>query len=98
MKKRFGLEAARTAVKCLLAFAGLVCVAALIIGNDVPNLGGTALLIAMVCIVLCIVVLIVWMRCPFCGKVIVVNCLAAKTCPHCKRNLTTGAKGKKSKR
>ena len=95
MKKRFGLETARTIVKCLMAFAGLVCVAALIVGDDLPHFGVTALMIAAACIVLCMLVMAVGMRCPFCGRVIVVNCLGAKTCPHCRRNLVTGKKEKK---
>ena len=94
MKRNSDIERARTAIKCLLAFAGLVCVAALIAGDSVPGLGGTALLIAAVCVVLIVLVLAAWMRCPFCGKVIVVNCLAAKTCPHCGRNLVNGKKEK----
>ena len=97
MRKKFNMETARTVIKCLLAFAGLICIAALIFGDELPNLGGTALLIAAVCIVLCIFVLATGMRCPFCGKVIVVNCLAAKTCPHCGRDLVTGKKGKNKK-
>ena len=95
MKRNSDLERGRTAIKCLLAFAGLVCVAALIVGDSVPGLGWMALLIAAVCVVLIVLVLVTWMRCPFCGRVIVVNCLAAKVCPHCGRNFSTGAKEKK---
>ena len=36
-------------------------------------------------------------RCPSCNKVIFFGLLAAKTCPRCKRSLTTGQKVKKSK-
>ena len=98
MKKRFGIQTARNIIKCLMAFAGLVCIAALIIGDELPNFGGTALLIATVCIVLCFVVLATGMKCPFCGKVIIRNALVAKECPHCGRNLVTGEKGKKRSR
>ena len=95
MKRKYGIGTARRIIKCLMAFAGLVCIAALIFGDEFPSLGVTALLIAAVCIVLCFIVLATGMKCPFCGKVIVRNALVAKDCPHCGRNLVTGEKGKK---
>ena len=97
MKRKYGIGTARRIIKCLMAFAGLVCIAALIFGDELPNLGGTALLIAAVCIVLCFIVLATGMKCPFCGRVIVRNALVAKSCPHCGRDLVTGEKTKKKR-
>ena len=34
-------------------------------------------------------------RCPYCGKRIFAGVLAVKSCPKCRRNLTTGKKVKK---
>ena len=36
-------------------------------------------------------------RCPYCGKHIIAGVLAVKTCPSCRRSLSTGKKVKKSK-
>ena len=36
-------------------------------------------------------------RCPYCGKIIFLGVLAVKTCPKCRRDLTSGKKVKKSR-
>lgn len=37
----------------------------------------------------------IWARCPYCGKHLFVNMLKHKTCPKCRRALTTPRKIKK---
>ena len=44
-----------------------------------------------------IVIIVRECRCPHCGKIIFLGVLAVTSCPNCKRSLTTGKKGKKSK-
>ena len=97
MKQNVSFETARNIVKCLLAVAAIVCVIALILGDDAGNFVSTAALIAVVCLVLAVILVVTCLKCPFCGRMIISKCLVVKNCPHCGRNLVTGLKGKKKK-
>ena len=72
----------RDLVKKLVIVAAIACVLGLLTQSN-PTLQ--------------IYTIIKYCRCPSCNKVIFFGLLAAKTCPRCKRSLTTGQKVKKSK-
>ena len=97
-KQNVSFEAARNIIKCLLGIAAILCIVALILGEDAVTFGTYAAVVAVGCIVLAIIVLITGMRCPYCGQLIVRKCLIVKSCPHCGRDLVSGLKGKKGKR
>lgn len=97
-KQNVGFETARNIIKCLLALAAILCVVALVLGEDAATFGTYAAIVAVGCIVLSILVLIVGCKCPYCGQLIIRKVLVVKTCPHCGRNLVSGLKGKKGKR
>ena len=96
-KQNVSFETARNIIKCLLALAAILCIVALILGEDAATFGTYAAVVAVGCIVLSIFVLLVGMKCPYCGSLIVKKCLIVKSCPHCGRDLTSGLKSKKGK-
>lgn len=98
MRPKLKLSTARNIVRCLLTLAIVLCVVDLLFGGRLPGYRAAAGLIALLCIAAAVILLIAAIRCPFCDKVIIRNALGAKVCPHCGRNLVTGAKGKKSRR
>jgi len=97
-KQNVSFEMARNIIKCLLAIAAIICVIALILGEEYVTFCSSAVMIALGCVVLAILVLVTCMKCPYCGKLIIRKCLLVKSCPHCGRNLVSGLKGKKGKR
>ena len=56
-------------------------------------------LLLTVLMVLSLICLFAFCRCPWCGKRITSGLMQIKVCPHCNRNLETGlrAKGKKKR-
>ena len=97
MKQNVTFEMAKNIIKCLLAVAGVMCVIALIIGEDGGSFSVYAAVIAVVCLLAAIFVVATAMRCPYCGRAIIRKCLVVKSCPHCGRNLVSGLKGKKKR-
>ena len=50
------------------------------------------------CILMCAFFALTGLKCPWCGKRIIRNCLVVRDCPCCRRNLATGEKMKGKKR
>ena len=89
-------ETARSLVKGFLIAGVVCCLGALLTPTNAP-VGFYLTYGSVGCMVLCIFFIIVGLRCPYCGKHIIRNCLVVKSCPHCRRNLKTGMKAKHKK-
>ena len=86
----------RDLVKKLVIAAAVACVLGLLTQSN-QTLQLIFVVASTLVFVYAIYVIIKFCRCPSCNKVIFFGLLAAKTCPRCKRSLTTGQKVKKSK-
>lgn len=91
------LEKARKVIKALLLVGIVLCITALIIQGSYPVIGVYMTLGGVICVVMSLVMVFTYMRCPFCGKHFFVNCLVVKVCPHCRRHLVAGTKVKNKK-
>ena len=95
----FGFEKARGLVKGCLYAAIAFCGIGLLVNNHSADLAMYACIAAVVLMFLGLFITFTCMKCPYCNERIIVKCLTAKVCPHCKRNLETGMKAKgKAKR
>ena len=91
-------DRARNTVKgCLFSAMGL-CILGLLINESYPGAAKYICISAVVLIVLGCVLVGLCLKCPYCGRQIISKCLTVTSCPHCKRNLTTGMKTKGKKR
>lgn len=95
MKARFDrtFEYGRNIAKYCVIFTVALCVLSLLMpqGTYLQIIFAAAMLAMMVAT---IVVMYKYCRCPYCGKRIMLGVLNAKSCPRCRRNLTTGKKMK----
>ena len=91
-------DRARNTVKgCLFTAMGL-CVLGLVINERLPDAAKYVTIAAVVLIVIGCALVALCLKCPYCGRQIISKCLTVTSCPHCKRNLTTGMKTKGKKR
>lgn len=90
-------EKARALVKGCLFSAVALCILGLIANESMPQLALYAVIGAVVLMVVSLFVVFTCLKCPYCGKQIIVKCLTVTSCPHCRRNLVTGIKSKKKK-
>lgn len=76
----------------LLAAAVAVCIIAIKFCE--PNSTEMLLLtiLSLALLVAAVAVCICFCKCPYCGKTVVSKIIVAQYCPHCNRDLTTGAK------
>ena len=93
-------KTARTLVMVFMA-ASFVCA----IGGMVFIRPGTqaslySVVLALILMLLGVLILVAFCRCPWCGKRITAGMMKVQVCPHCKRDIDTGmkAKGKNKKR
>lgn len=93
----------KTARRLVMIFMGLSFVCA--VGGMIFIRPGTqasvyAVVLSFGLMVLALVLLFGFCRCPWCGKRITAGMMKVEVCPHCKRNIDTGmkAKGKKRKK
>ena len=91
-------ERARGLVKGCLYAAVAFCVIGFIVNSSSPNLAMYACVAAVILMVIALFFVATCLKCPYCGKHIIVKCLTTKNCPHCGRNLVTGMKTKGKKR
>ena len=91
-------ERARGLVKGCLYAAIAFCVAGLLINSTSETMAMYAVIAAVLLIAVALFFVAVCLKCPYCGKHIIVKCLTVKSCPHCNRNLETGIKAKGKKR
>lgn len=90
-------ETARTLVKVTLGGAVAFALVALVTSTNGSAATDYLMVGAIACIILCLFFVITGVKCPYCGKRIIQNCLRVKICPHCYRNLATGEKQKSRK-
>ena len=88
-------ERARNILKAMLALAAILCILGLLLNSSSETAAFYCVIGALVSMALGMVVLFMGVRCPYCGRVIIKKCLVVKNCPHCRRDLVTGIKGKK---
>ena len=86
----------RDLVKKLVIAAAAACVLGLLTQSN-QTLQLIFVVASTLVFIYAIYTIIKYYRRPSCNKVIFFGLLAAKTCPRCKRSLTTGQKVKKSK-
>ena len=89
-------RARNTAKGCLFGAMGL-CVLGLLVNESMPQIAMYIVISAVALIAIALFVIFTCLKCPYCGKQIISKCLTTNVCPHCKRNLATGLKGKKRK-
>ena len=91
-------ETARNVVKVTIVLAILCCLAGLITKSSETVSNGFAFA-GLGLIIITLFVAISSLKCPYCNTRIFRKCLVLKVCPHCHRDLSSGAKvkGKKAK-
>ena len=90
-------DRARNTVKgCLFSALGL-CILGLIANESYTQATIYIMVSAVALIVISLALVFLCLKCPYCGKQIISKCLTVTVCPHCKRNLSTGMKGKKKR-
>lgn len=84
-------ETAKKIVMVLLFLSAGACLAGLLLGGESA---GLYVLAAIFLMLLSMGALLLWCRCPWCGRLIFRNLYSVQVCPGCRRNLTTGKKKK----
>ena len=87
-------ERARGLVKGCLYAAIAFCVVGLLVNSSSETLAFYATVAAVVLIAVALIFVAMCLKCPYCGKHIIVKCLTTKTCTHCGRDLASGIKVK----
>ena len=90
-------DRARNLVKFLLALCVMFCVVCVITTGNGTVLPMYSAVLSLACFVLSFVVISLFCKCPYCGKVVYLGLFKATHCPKCRRSFETGAK-KKGKR
>ena len=91
-------ETGRTRLKYILIFELIVTVCTLFIPETVTGPRAVLSVLVILGFIAAIYTLVKDCRCPYCNRVIFMGVLNVRECPHCRRNLITGKKMKKSKR
>lgn len=91
-------ERARGLVKGCLYAAIAFCVVGLLVMSSSEDMAMYACIAAVILIVIALFFVAVCLKCPYCGKHIIVKCLTTKKCTHCGRDLATGMKIKGKKK
>ena len=87
-------DKARNLVKFLLALCLLFGLAGIIISDKGLAFSVYFSLASMICFVLTFIVIALFCKCPYCGKVVYLGLFKATHCPKCRRNFETGVKKK----
>jgi len=87
-------ERARGLVKGCLFAAVAFCVIGLLINSSSETLAMYAAVTAVILMAVALIFVAMCLKCPYCGKHIIVKCLTVKSCPHCGRDLVSGMKVK----
>lgn len=92
MNKNSKFVRGKFATILLLAAAIAVCIIAIKFCE--PNSTEMLLLtiLSLALLIMAVVVCICFCKCPYCGKPVVSKIIVAQYCPHCNRDLNTGAK------
>lgn len=87
-------DRARNLVKFLLALCLALGLAGIITSDKGMALSVYFMLASMICFVLSFVVIVLFCKCPYCGKVVYLGLFKATHCPKCRRSFETGVKKK----
>ena len=87
----YGKHMAKTTVIC----AAVTCLVSLFLLPSGSIYQGVALILSFALMVATVVFMVKYCRCPYCGKRIIMGVLTVKSCPACRRDLTSGKKTKK---
>ena len=90
-------DRARNLVKFLLALCVMFGVVGVITNGNGTVLPMYSAVLSLACFVLSFVVIFLFCKCPYCGKVVYLGLFKATHCPTCRRSFETGAT-KKGKR
>jgi len=96
MNKKFvSFEDAREKLKAYVICSFITCTASMFLQQFSPAGSDILMLATLIMMALSIRLVVKYLRCPHCNKVISFGVFKATHCPNCKRNLITGKKGKK---
>ena len=87
-------DKARNLVKTCLTICVVLCVGSIIIASLNPALSAVMTLLSALFFILSFAVGLIYCKCPYCGKTIMLGMFNAEYCPKCNRHLETGAKRK----
>lgn len=87
-------DRARNLVKFLLAMCLVSGLAGIITADKGMAFSVYFALGSMICFVLSFVVIVLFCKCPYCGKVVYLGLFKATHCPKCRRSFETGVKKK----
>ena len=94
------LDKAINAVKACLVLCIVLCVISIFTTTLDPQLSFLATLVSGLSFVISFVIALIFCKCPYCGKRILLGMFKLKRCPKCHRDLATGernSKGNKKK-
>ena len=88
-------QTAKKTVITLMAVIVVFCVTALIMRGSNEPVAAILSYSALALLAFLTSTIFKWLRCPYCGKVLLRKLVWLKVCPECKRNLDTGLREKK---
>ena len=84
--------------KTLILIALVLCILGLTMtGAELTTIRTAASITALILIIIAVVLVLMYCRCPYCGKRIFFGVSRVKYCPDCRRDLETGKKVSKKK-
>ena len=94
-------KTARRLVMIFMAVSFVLAIGGIVFVRPGTQASIYVVLLSFIMMVLALMILIVFCRCPWCGKRITSGLMKIEVCPHCRRDIDTGmkvrGKGKKKK-
>ncbi len=90
-------DKASTLARGLIIGSAVLCVLGLIIDKELSGIKMLVTLGALLLLVSAFIIVMVFCKCPYCGKRIFRGASSVVYCPNCRRNLETGKKGSRKK-
>jgi len=88
---------ATSLARTMTIISALLCVAGLLFKEELAPIRAFLTILALLILVAAIIIIVVFCKCPYCGKRIFMGASTVAYCPNCRRNLETGKKGSKKK-
>ena len=88
-------QTAKRMVLSLFVMIVLCCVSALILRGSNESLAAVITYFAVALLAFVTFIIFKWLRCHWCGGVLLRRVVWLKSCPHCNRDLVTGLRDKK---
>lgn len=85
-------------ITMVLLGAGLVALVIALALGETSALGSYVAIAGVVLFIVGMGACVTFCKCPYCNRVILRKMFIVTDCPHCKRNLETGLKGKSKKK